>query len=334
MRRPLLSLLVVLVLAACSQPGSEPSPTPEPQPPVTNLRPAGSPDVVVLAFSGRCASIPHPLDCIPPFDNYTYLDDDFSGNTPVQTRQAVVAAFASLGYSAEYVDVSAFIGTHYSNMSDAYELGYAEAETYVERVQQEWVADFDNPTRIVLLAHSHGTVWASLLAWNHPDVTFDYFIYLDGICTQWPQDNLMNNPLIQTYYGGDSSLYPWPLNKTDSVCQRLDVPGLPLQDINDVTPWNVAFTLEVRSNNSLPNYTWDDDPNHRPDASTSNIATVESIGENHGDVTHRYGSAMTWVKESILLNGLPQYSAQGMTAESVPGLKRVAAPEGYRYHEP
>ena len=65
MRRLLLSLLVVLVLAACSQPGSEPSPTPEPQPPVTNLRPAGSPDVVVLAFSGRCASIPHPLDCIP-----------------------------------------------------------------------------------------------------------------------------------------------------------------------------------------------------------------------------------------------------------------------------
>jgi len=69
----------MLLLAACV-----------PAPPQRNLRPAGSPDVVVMGFSGRCASLPVVGDgCNPPFDNYGYLDDLVfpRSSTPRQTAR-------------------------------------------------------------------------------------------------------------------------------------------------------------------------------------------------------------------------------------------------------
>jgi hypothetical protein len=79
--------------------------------------------------------------------------------------------------------------SHESKISGQTESGFLEAQAYLNEVTTKWIADFENPTPIILLAHSHGTVWATLLAMNNLDVTFDYFIYLDGICWQLRLDS-------------------------------------------------------------------------------------------------------------------------------------------------
>lgn len=285
--------MLLLLLAGCV-------PTASP-----NLRPAGSPDVVVLGFAGRCASIPLIGDgCNPPFDNYGYLDDEVFPRSASerQTAQVVLQAFRELGQTVEYFDVSAFIEGHRSGISRQLENGYLEAEGYLKRVVELWVKDYVNPTRIVLLAHSHGTVWASLLAWNHPEVRFDYFIYLDGICSFWDSDHMRNNRLVQTYFDPRGLRRPFPLNpgEGETPCDVLSVPGLRAkQDLNDVVPNNVQIGLEVVSKDppSLPSPNWlyDDDPNYRPDGSQSNLFRFKSPREDHSGVTAKNSEAMRWV---------------------------------------
>ncbi len=295
---------LALLLAACI-----------PAPAQRNLRPAGSPDVVVIGFSGRCASLPVVGDgCNPPFDNYGYLDDEVfpRSSTPRQTAQAVVGAFRNLGYSTEYFDVSAFLYAHISGISRQQENGYLEAEGYLRRVYDYWIKGFENPTRMVLLAHSHGTVWASLLAWNHPEVRFDYFIYLDAICSFWDTDNMRNNRIIQNYYDVRGLRRPFPLNDDEdgNPCKVIAVPGQSArQDLNDVVPANIKVGLEVVSRspaNLAPvNFIYDDDPDYRLDGSQAHIFRFQSR-EDHSGVTARSSDAMQWVVARIREIGLPK----------------------------
>ncbi len=297
-------LWLVLLLAACI-----------PAPPQRNLRPAGSPDVVVIGFAGRCASLPVVGDgCNPPFDNYGYLDDEVfpRSSTPRQTAQAVVGAFRNLGYSTEYFDVSAFLYAHTSGISRQQENGYLEAQGYLRRVYDYWIKGFENPTRVVLLAHSHGTVWASLLTWNHPEVRFDYFIYLDAICSFWDADNLRNNRIIQDYYDVRGLRRPFPLGEDEggNPCKVIAVPGQSArQDLNDVVPPNVRVGLEVVSRspaNLAPlNFIYDDDPDYRLDGSQANLFRFQSR-EDHSGVTARNSDAMQWVVARIREIGLPK----------------------------
>lgn len=317
MLRLVVAALLVATLAACGQvqnPASSNS--------SANLRPAGSPDVVIIDFSGRCDSILN-ANCTPPFGNNTYLK-----NSSHLTRQAVAQAFMALGYSVQSFDASAFVDTHYSAVTGLYEPGYADADTYLQHVEQDWIANFSNPTQVVLLAHSHGTDWASLLAWNHPEVHFAYFIYLDAICFLWPADNMINQPLVQDYYHQRGQNMPWPLEITGTPCD-LSFQGLSgTWDLKDVVPWNVDYGLEVRSENFLPNYTWDPTPNIRPDGSTTNLASFYSAYETHDDVSKAGSAAVNWVVQEIKLNGLPgpqALSAQSTTS-SRPVVRRAPQP--------
>lgn len=321
-RRVFFALLGVLLLVGCETiqealPGED-------APALSNPRPVGSPDVVVISFSGRCTSL--NLSCVPPFDNHTYLEEPSN-----LARQAVGAAFESLGLTVGYADVSAFVREHYSYVSGTHEPGYADAAAALERIQREWIADFDNPTRLVLLAHSHGTVWASLLAWNHPNIAFDYFIYLDGICSLWEADNLINQPLVQDYYAGLGRLTPWPINQTGGVCDLSYTSLSGAWDINDLVPWNVTYALEVRSKNGVPNYVWDDDMNVRADGSRDFISTIEQFGETHSDVAKAGSAAMFWVTNMIDTLGLPTVELTSQAAPNPASMPRVPAPPGYRY---
>ncbi len=299
----LFGLVWLALLAACV-----------PAPPQPGLRPAGSPDVVVIGFAGRCASLPVVGDgCNPPFDNYGYLDDLVfpRSHRPRQTAQAVLEAFRRLGYSVEYFDASAFLYAHTSGISRQQEPGYLEAQGYLRRVYAYWMRGLRNPTRVVLLAHSHGTVWASLLAWNHPEVRFDYAIYLDAICSFWDADNLRNNRIVQEYYDPRGLRRPFPLNDDEASqpCKALWVPGLSnRQDLNDVVPPNVRLGLEVVSRPPLHlpplNFIHDDDPDYRPDGSRVGLLRFRS-GEDHSGVTARDSDAMQWVVAQIMALGLP-----------------------------
>lgn len=67
-----------------------------------------------------------------------------------------------------------FRSSLYDNPSNG--LGYQTADALLEFVRDEWIRDFNNPTQVVLVAHSHGNQFMNLLAWDHPEVQFTYAI--------------------------------------------------------------------------------------------------------------------------------------------------------------
>jgi hypothetical protein len=284
------------------------------------LRPKGSPDVVVMGFAGHCG----------PFcnlrDTWSYLNAAENETGYIETAQAVIDVLERQGYSVAYFDVSSFVKQHYSNTSKETENGFLEAQAYLNDVKANWIADFENPTKVILLAHSHGTVWATLLAMNNLGVTFDYFIYLDGIC--WQFWGFHKNHIRTAYRELNQSL-PFPLGEGDP-CVFLDIPKqAKLQDINDVVPANAIYGLEVKSPLDFfaLNIVRDDDPNVRINGSKDFIWTIETT-QGHSDVNNRYGEAMNWVEEMMLTLGLPDHENFTMEQFVLP-----SAPEGFEYSE-
>jgi hypothetical protein len=284
--------IALLVLLSACVPSNQPK-----------TRPAGSPDVVILAFAGRCASIPvlTPEPCNPPFDNTAYLEGR-------GTTKLLADTFRQMGHSVATFDVSSYLFEHTTRLSKEPQKGYLEAQNYLSTVVQQWVEGFANPTRIVILAHSHGTVWASLLAWNNPKVRFDYFIYLDAICLAWPQDHMLNTQFFQSRFDAAGLRRPWPLNQDEGAtpCGAASVPGLGRLNINDVVPDNVGYALEVMSKNiTSGNILVDNDLNHRPNGGRKNVWSIKSVTDNHSDVSDPKSSSMGWVIGAVKTLGLP-----------------------------
>ena len=313
LRRCSLTFLLTIVLVACSE-FSVPTPTPEP---ASNLRPPGTPDVVVMAFAGRCGA--GLFDCVAPAGNEAYLD-----RSP-NTVQSVATAFRSEGYTVDTRSYRAHLDSSYS-LGD----GYLQAQANLSTIQQTMIANFDNPTRLVLIAHSHGTQFASLLAMDNPHIIFDYSIYLDGVCLMWERDHLDSGAFLNRY--GTEANYPFPLNVLGEACNSFPVTGLGLEDIKDVVPENVVYGLEVRSGGFWNNgfLIKDHDVNTREDGRKGNNVGLATITENegHSEVAQSYSRAMTWVVEMIRLNNLPQNSLGTQSASS---LQRRPAPEGFSY---
>ena len=200
----------------------------------------------------------------------------------------------------------------------------------LDELEKTWIADFDDPTRLVLVGHSHGTVWASLLAWNFPHVTFDYLVYLDGVCRFWWGDH-------ERYFVGAFDAYgyrrPFPLNADESgeSCKSLAVPGLSAQDLEDVVPDNVLVGLEVQAGVfSVPQ---DAEPNHRPSGGRADIYTLVSDNLHHGgDAVHVRGTgAMKWVAEAIKTLGVFDNQSDLEALGRLELERLVPAPEGFRY---
>lgn len=148
----LLAVLLAVVAAGCGGGGGgAPSSTSQPPDgPPANLRPAGSPDVVVLSVSGRCGL---GILCTSPVDNEPYLGD-FG-----DAAEAVRLSFQQAGHTTDYAD---FIASFYSydddNDGQSDRLGFLELVDTLDWIEDNWISDFDNPTRIVIVAHSHGCV--------------------------------------------------------------------------------------------------------------------------------------------------------------------------------
>ena len=281
------------------------------------LRPADAPDVVILGFAGRCGV---GVGCSAPADNDAYLNKDSA------TLQALGATFERLGYSAG-------VASFRANLVDdvTYGFGYLSAETTLEAIRDTWIRDYQNPTRLVLVAHSHGNQFMSLLAMNHPEVTFDYAVYLDAICFQWDADHIKSGRFASVY--GAQANWPRPLNVLGAACDTLVLPGIyDAQDISDVVPDNVMYALEVRSYGmlGLP-AVYDDDENHRFDGSRKGIIGIYQDDESHMRVDDGDSRAMAWVTGSIAKLGLP---ALGLTGQAVKPLEPLPAPAGFELDAP
>ncbi|MEM6428699.1 MAG: PKD domain-containing protein [Deinococcota bacterium] len=282
---------------------------------VPNLRPTGSPDVVIVGFAGRCGV----LVCVAPEENTAYLD---GGARTLQTLQNTLQAE---GYSVEYQSYAARLSADVPSVFTDPPVGYLEAEAYLENVYNDWIDGFDNPTRVITVGHSHGTVWMNLLLFNQPDISVDYAISLDGICLVWWDDH---EPSIQDYYDRQGFMRPFPL-ASGSPCNRIEVSGqLSLKDLNDVMPDNVRVNLEVQAGRFIPS---DTQENFRLDGSRQGIYTIRP-SQTHGGtsgVHYHDGPGMSWVSQQLQTLGFLEDDEPVPSSRSI--ARRVPAPPGFEY---
>ncbi|MDJ0521689.1 MAG: hypothetical protein QNJ90_06390 [Planctomycetota bacterium] len=254
------------------------------QPDTPNLRPESAPDIVLLSVSGRCGV---GILCSSPEDNEPYLG--YAGGA----AEAVEEAFRQAGYTTDAAD---FIASLYSYDDDADgaadRRGFLELLAELDWIQENWIADFENPTRIVIVAHSHGCVWAHIAAGVRPDVPIAYLISLDGNCLLWEFDY---PPDITAYFSANGNPWSWDIR---DPCDRWDIPGLSgAADTEDVAWPNVDVNLEVRSND--PFGIEDVQLNYRPDGTRTRIDSFASVSDDHSGVHDPTGESMAWVLQRL-----------------------------------
>lgn len=276
-----LFLASAVLLFGCGGGGSGGGSTP------TRLRPAGSPDVVVLSVSGRCGN---PLFCDAPADNIPYLG--YAGDA----AEAISAAFQAGGRTVQRADFFASFYS-YDDTGDgtADRRGFLDLVNTLSSIQQQWISDFENPTRIVIVAHSHGCVWAHIATSVRPEVPIAYLVSLDGDCLYWETDY---PPDITTYFAQYGNPFAWDIR---DPCDHWLVSGAASpMDTEDVVWPNVAVNLEVRSNGIVGDY----QINYRTDGSRTNIYTHDSPTDDHEAVHDPSGESMPWVISMLQSLGL------------------------------
>ncbi len=284
-------------------------------------RPADAPDLVIIAFSGHCGVI------CDTRSTWSYLDHASESTGGVAVLDGIKTAYERLGFeNIEVFGVSSFVTSHYSSISKKVEPGYLQAQAYLDEIKAEWIDGASDPTRVVLVGHSHGTVWASLLAMNNLDVTFDSFVALDGICWLWW--NKHKQYVKETFVDGPWTI-PFPLDQGDP-CGTFTVPGQKDRvNINDVVPANVIYGLEVRTAFRLfsldPNVLADDAVNVRINGSYTNIWGI-TAQESHTNLGRYYNRSVSWVSTMLQALGVPDHDANPMSKFVLP-----TAPEGFEY---
>jgi len=288
--------------------------------PALRSRPAGSPDLVIIAFSGHCGLVCHTRN------TWSYLDSASEETGGVAVLDGIRRAYERLGLDVEVFSASSFVTAHYSAISQELEPGYLQAQAYLDGVKRDWIVGRSDPTRVVLVGHSHGTVWASLLAMNNLDVTFDSFVSLDAICWQWWA---RHRGFVSQAYLNSPWPIPYPLDHGDP-CGSLQVPGQSQRmNITDVFGANVVFGLEVRTNFRLftldPNVLADDVPNLRINGTSINIWGIEAA-EAHSNLGRYYNQSIAWVTSMIGALGVPERGAYPMSTFVLP-----PAPDEFGY---
>src|SRR5690606_27966332 len=122
--------------------------------PMLRPRPAGSPDLVIIAFSGHCGLVCHTRN------TWSYLDSASEETGGVAVLDGIRRAYERLGLAVEVFSASSFVTAHYSTISNELEPGYLQAQAFLDGAMRHRILGRSDPTRVVLVGHSHGTVWA------------------------------------------------------------------------------------------------------------------------------------------------------------------------------
>jgi hypothetical protein len=255
-------------------------PAPSPAATAPAPAPAGAvgeaPDVLLIVFSGRCAL----SSCTPPDEN-----EDALARTLVP---AVVAAVTEAGFRVE-------VWTYRAHAEDdpGRGRGYRSALSDLEKAVQDGVLGPHTGARPVLVGYSHGTQFAHLFAFEHPDVPFAASVLLDSICLGWDADHAAS--LVAAFAPGAG---PWAADGPYEVgCDVLSIPGmLGHLDLGDVVPWNVARSLEVRTGGQVLGAVRDVRTNVRPDGSRVGLDVVDLPALPHREVDEPGGAAFdAWI---------------------------------------
>jgi hypothetical protein len=287
MTRPaiLLALAVLALTFGCGGGGGgstfNPGPGPEPNP-----RPETAPDFVLLTVSGHVGVI-SAINCTSE-DNRSYLDD------PGEAAEALRDFFTANGfelYEQHYADLLDHDDVNGDGVADDPDrLGFLDLLAELDWIYLNWIADYDDPTKIVLVAHSHGTNWAHIAASIRPEIPIAYLVTLDGICFYWDCEH---GDAMDDWMAASGETFPYDLS---APCDALGIPGQPDPlSAKDVAFGSVAVNLEVRSDDLLLS---DCCRNYRPNGSRAGIFTYDS-DESHSAVTLADSDSLAWVIERI-----------------------------------
>ena len=266
--------ILALTLVACGGSGSEAGA------PQQTLRPGTAPDFVILSVSGHCGVL-----CNPPVDNDSYLAD------PQDAVEAILQTLNGLGFTTQASDYSdRFESLDRDGDGTIDEFGFLQLIDDLDFVYDNWIDGRSNPTRILVVAHSHGATWAHIAVSVVDQVPIEYLISLDGVCFLWGTEH---QGTIQNWFQANGNPYAWDIS---APCNIWNIPGQAAPyNTKDVVFDNVVINLEVQSDDLFISDCCD---NYRLDGSQTGIEIFAST-ENHGEV-HRSGSAsMAWVQTRI-----------------------------------
>lgn len=267
--------LAALALAACGSSASE------------NPRPQGSPDIVLITVSGHVGVL-SAQNCTSA-DNRSYLGDDG------EAADAIATTFGNLGFSGligHYADIFEGVDADNDGITDDPEKrGFLDLLVLLQNLYDNWISGFDNPTRIVIVAHGHGAVWAHMAASVMSHVPIEYLITLDGTCDLWECEHQTE---VADWLAANGDPYPWDIS---GPCGLWPVDGQANDfDTSDVVFSNVRYNLEVQSNDPSVR---DEVDNYRLDGTRTDVATFFSANEDHHDVRLEGSDALTWVDQRI-----------------------------------
>lgn len=274
------------------------APTTPPDGRAPNPRPAGTPDVLFIAVSGHC----DPRTC---------------GTAPNEEYLGGAGTITAL--ERPFVDAGAIVGAEYftDNFYDEPtalppSIGFLHLLNELEWARDTLVADWDNPTRIIVVAHSHGTVWAHtalhVLEQRGAPIPVDILIDFDAVSWGWEAKvaagfgDAWSNVIVE-YTTRTGTAWPFGIwNATDSW----GVPGVvALQDVEDVVPNSVRNNFEIWSREppSFPPEACDREPNHRMDGSAFPAAAIGlsffPSTEDHSGCDNPGSDAVEWATNGI-----------------------------------
>ncbi len=181
--------------------------------------------------------------------------------------------------------------------------GYAQLVAKLEQIRDDWIVGRSNPTRVVLVGHSHGCVRTHAAVRAVPDCPIRLLVDLDGSSVGWS---------LLTHGGENGSLGGAPegaynVNATITCPAYPNVPSAPPPfDLEDIVFANVQEAYEVRSGDvildplNLPQLIeYDERWNARIDGTTTGLTCVYS-GTNHSEVAVAGGTTLAAVQAWIL----------------------------------
>ncbi len=268
--------------------------TPPLDAPPPNPRPPGTPDYLIISVSGHC----HPITCGPD-PNVEYLGRDL---TIAELARPLLDAGGT-------VEMQYFTDNFYEEPAAAPpSLGFLNLLIALASARDSLVADWDNPTRIIVVAHSHGTVWAHTALHYYEQrgfpVPVDILVDFDAVSVGWESKGLPFtgfgdawSNVITEYTTRTGAVWPFDVgNATDSWT----LPGVATpQDIEDVVPDSVRNNFEVWSRDppDFPAEVCDREANHRLDGSAwpeSSGLSFFFSGENHNGTVRPGSDSVVW----------------------------------------
>lgn len=273
--------LVFALLAGCGGGGSA-APIGHPDQSGISRQAGPPPDLVVLFVSGHSGLGSNA----PPT---SYLDEDLG--------PMLEADLLDAGYT---VEVGYYVDWHVANGA----AGFSGLRADLEWIRDNWHFEQVVPTRTIVVAHSHGGVWATGAIAAVPDLPIRLQVALDHSSFGW---SLVGHDGHDDGIGGDPrDRFSVAALGACAVDGGLPSEDSPLYDIEDVALPNVAEAFEVRSGEQVVSgQLFDEKWNIRLDGSSTGLFCLASL-TSHDEVQRTdgptYPAVSGWILERLALD--------------------------------